>query len=306
MRTIEQKETRAMFRLQRLDETMLIQEVKDWISEDEHNYYLGFGDTGDALMLLACCWDDPKAKVVFFQSNGSLCREFFELFDVEVLLHPNIIFSPLSHKIYEVITSSPNFKSTAHMADNLNLSDWSNWQKYKNRMVTSVPWLDIIGKYESLFSTKKIVVVCPSGSSRDLARQRFITDYEYRKLCNNLLAKEYTIVTIDSPEHLALYSKVGNENAIRCTNNYIEFSDGKKQAIDLPTLLTIINAATFCISVDTWPVTYCNLVGIPVKCIRTRYHGSYATGKESADCIFLNREIWPKLELTTVEEACFC
>lgn len=292
------------FRLQRLSKEMLVEEVSNWTASQEYNYYMGFGGAGDALLLVACCWDDPAARVLFFNSSP-MCKQLFELFDLETLIHPNIFFSPLSHQIYDIVVNRKTFKPSAHLPDGMNVSDWTNWRKYKDRMVTSVPWAQLLGKYQNPFPTKGIVVVCPSGAFREAARQRFISDYEYTKLVKKLLSQNYTVVTADSPEHMRLYSNVDHPHSMRCTTTYLQFNDGHKEELNLASFLQVVNAAEFCISVETWLVPYCGLVGLSVQCIQTRYFGTYKYGHVSPDYIFVNPEMWPTLQLVTAEEVCY-
>lgn len=284
---------------------MLAEEVEAWTVSNDYNYYLGYGGGGDALLLIAKCWQDPQARIVFFENGGSINRDLFELFDLDVFLHDNVLFTPLGKKIFESLTSKPTFKPSAHLPDLLDHSDWVDWQKYKDRLVTETPWKTLIGGYDNPFETRGIIGICPSGAHRDLKRQRFLTDYEYRKLVGKMLLQGYTVVTIDSPEHLWQYPKIGHKHSLRCCSSFLEFSDGTKTPINLGTMLQIINASTFCISVDTWLSIYCNLAGVPVKTVQTRWNGSYKKFNTHGDYIFMNPEIWPTMELVTAEEICY-
>jgi hypothetical protein len=277
----------------------LIGKIKSFVSNPNNNYYLGFGGTGDAILLLSSCWNDPKAKVVFFANHIPFMQKFFDLFKIPVFLYPNIMGSNFAGPVFNLITKIPGFRSSAHLADGLNYGDWINEDKYIPRIKSYVPWIEKLGTFKS---EEPIFILAPSGSSKDKNRQRYITPEEYNKLIEKNIKLNYTIYSAGSVSDLHYYGLNKNKNTYWLTSDKIYSWDGTSRDINLHQMLQVINSASKVISTDTWLKTYTLLCGINTTVIKTRWNGSYKElGSDITDFIFLNNKIWPFLTLESLE-----
>ncbi len=274
--------------------------LRNWLG-DEGDWYLGFGGVGDALLLLAACYDNPNAKVAFFHNEQHFTKQWFDLFNLNVFLHTNIMGQRWANHIYDMMINSPHFKTSAHLADGLNYGDWTiNPFKYKERMITKVPWIEHFGK--ACFD-KPTVVISPCGSHRDISRQRYLTLNEYNQLIKLYLDKEYIVLIVGSSQDYKNYNLPNNPNCRWLMSDGIIDHTGKKQAHTLKDMLTLINGAEEVISMDTWLKTYALLCGLPIKVFMTRWHGAYhMVGTDCSDGIFMNKDIWPTLEILRIED----
>lgn len=255
----------------------LIKQIEDWTNDQNYNYYLGFGGLGDALLLLAACYKDGKAKVVFFANPNPLIKQFFDLFNIKHFIFPNIMGQPLAKPIYNMMKLLPTFQTSAHLADELDYGDWIN-EKYLTRIVKKTDWIERFGKKE-----KDIITIMPSGSNKDTRRQRFLTKDEYNRLLNKL--SNYKVYSIGSHEDKNYYNM----------GNWIVING------DLQAILPIINSSIKIFSTDTWLKTYSLLCGIETIVFKTRWNGQYRQlGEDSTDWIFLNPKIW-NINLTSLE-----
>lgn len=278
----------------------LIAKIKSYISDTNANYYLGFGGTGDALLLLSSCWNDPKAKVVFFANHLYFIGKFFDLFKIPVFLHENIMGSPYAGIIFDLITKHPNFKQSAHLADGLFYGDWANEAKYKSRIKPYAPWIE---KFGSIESKEPILIIAPSGSVKEEKRQRFLSVDEYHKLIEANLKFGYKIYSIGSVADLHFYGLYKHPNVFWATVDKLYKHDSTFTELNLHQMLQIINAAFKVVSMDTWLKTYTLLCGKPTITIKTRWNGTYLNyGADVTDFIFLNKNIWPYLSLEKIED----
>lgn len=277
----------------------LIEKVKAYMVPDA-NYYLGFGGLGDAVLLLATCWNDPKARVVFFANQIPFIRQFFDLFNVQLFIEKNIMGTQLASQIFEMMIRSPKFKQSAHLADGLYYGDWSNEAKYTARIKKHVPWSDYFGAAKT---KEPILILCPSGSHRDVNRQRYLTQDEYRAIVNKNLDNGFKVFGSGSVSDLHHYGLVVRDNFHWLTSEKIYHWNNTSDDIDLKKMLQIINGASKVISVDTWLKTYTLLCNIDTTVIQTRWNGRYIPyGEDVTDWIFLNKNLWPHLKLEKVED----
>jgi hypothetical protein len=276
-------------------------QVHDWLGKDG-DWYLGFGGVGDALLVLAACYNNPNAKVVFFHNEPHFTKQWFDLFNVKAFLHHNIMGQKAGSYVYNMMRAFKNMQVSAHLADGLDYGDWIvNPYKYKARLVTQVTWADTIGR--SNFN-RPTVVIGPTGSSRhDFNRQRFLTQSEYNELVNLYLAKGYLVLVTGSPFDYEAYKIPNNSSCRWLTAEGVIDHTGRRTTHTLKDMLALINGATEAVSTDTWLKTYTLLVGIPTKCIQTRWKGTYRMiGSDATDGIFLNTDIWPGLENVRIED----
>jgi hypothetical protein len=254
---------------------------------------------GDALLLLASCWDDPKAKVIFFANSQPFIRNFFELFGVNLFLHDNIMGTTIAGHIYDIIIKLPTFKQSAHLADGLNYGDWVNEVKYIPRIKSYVPWRDYLGVVKSDMPT---VILAPSGSSKDVRRQRFLHYHEYKMLSDIYLDKGYKVYVIGSLNDLHHYKVIDRDGFYWLSADKI-YTSKKDIPSNLKKMLEIINGADLIISVDTWLKTYSLLCNIETTVIETRWNSNYRSfGEDATDWIFLNSNLWKNIKIKKIEE----
>jgi hypothetical protein len=276
----------------------LIDKIKIFMNSDS-NFYLGFGGLGDALLLLATCWNDSKAKIVYFANYIPFVKQFFELFNKPVYLEKNIMGTQTAGQIFELMVHNPKFRQSAHLADGLYFGDWKNEDKYIQRIKGHVPWKEMLGTFKT---NKPILVLCPSGSHRDENRQRYITQEEYKSLANKSLDEGYEVFVSGSLSDLHYYSIINRESFHWMTAENIYNWNGTIENSNLKKMLQIINGASKVISMDTWLKTYALLCNIETVVIQTRWQGKYLEyGADVTDWIFLNNKIWPNLKIEPVE-----
>jgi hypothetical protein len=299
-KNIIQRDTRSFptkIAFNQSSQNQLYLKIKNYLNSN-NNYYLGFGGTGDALLVLAACWDDPKGKTIFFANSSSisLTLEIFNLFKAELLINENIMGQPIAKSIFDLITKYPTFKTSGHLADRLDYGDWRLEQKYIPRIVKKVPWAEEIGKIE-----KNHIIICPSGSNKSHGRQRYITEEE----CKNLVKKHLDASTVYinvSPNDVNRYW-LAYKNCFILTSKFIKDCNKVEEKINIKKMLQIIHGAKEVISVDTYLKTYSLMTGIPTTVIETRWNGSYKKfGEDITDWIFLNPRIWTAIKIQTIED----
>ena len=277
-----------------IETTTLINKIKSFISSNDSNYYLGFGGLGDALLLLATCWNDPKAKVIFFANQQPFIRQFFDLFNVQIFLHDNVMGSNLAPQAYNLITKHPNFKQSAHLADYCNYEDWRNEEKYIKRIISYVPWIEKLGKKE-----EETIILSPSGSQKCNHRQRHLSKDEFEKLVN----KHEDIYAIGSLNDIHYYGLIKRKGFHWLNSDKIYHWDESIEKITIKDMVQIIHSAKQVISMDTWLKTYSLLCGIPTTVIETRWYGQYYPyGGDSTDWVFLNPKIWKNITFAKITD----
>lgn len=279
----------------------IAKQIEDWLDND-HNHYLGFGGTGDAVLTLASCCQDEKAKVIFFANDINFSTEFFKLFKTPHFIYGNIMGQPLSVGIQSLVKSHINFKTSGHLADNCDYGDWLNEDKYLERVVTKVDWVEKFGKELNPFDNNGVVVIAPHGSSRDHYRQRFLTPDEHSKLVGKFISQNYTVYSIGSESNLSYYNLFNSPKSFWVSSNFVTSCDGYKSKCDLLRLLRIVNSADVVYSMDTWMKTYTLLNNIDTNVVETRFNGCYKEfGIDITDWIFLNKKFWPSLKMVRIE-----
>lgn len=299
-RTVIQNLKRDVPKPLRFSSPTLLKQIQTYVQQTDKNYYLGFGGLGDALLLMAVCWDNPKAKVVFFANQIPFIRSFFELFGVSVFMHDNIMGTPMANHIYDMMRKLPNFKPSAHLADGLNYNDWRNESKYRDKIKSKTSWLPHFGKENS---DKPTVIIAPSGSHKDSKRQRYLHHHEYDQLVNKYLIQGYKVYATGSMSDLHHFKLIDKDNFYWLHSDAIYNGKGNTESISLKRMLRIINSAEHVISMDTWLKTYTLLCDIPTTVIETRWDNKYrAYGEDVTDWIFLNSKIWPNIKIQKIEE----
>lgn len=296
-RTVQRKR-RPTYAVQQSKE---VEEVRKIIeSEPRRTFYLGFGGTGDALLTLTSCWNDPNARVFFYANGGSirLAQQFFDLFNVTVRVVHNIMGSPIAPKVYDLLTKHPNFRTSGHLADGCFYGDWKNVDKYAARLNSHMPWVNVLGSKKT---KKPHIVIAPSGSERNPSRQRYITPIEYGKLVDKYVDKGFTVYTVGSENDYKFY-KSHAAKSIWLSSYYLRAANATRTH-SLKDLLQVVNGARKVLSMDTWLKTYSLLCDIPTTVIRTRWNGVYYPyGRDVTDFIFLSKKIWPKIKFAQIEE----
>lgn len=286
-----------------------LSEIKDLVKknyvffDDNCSGYMVLGGIGDLLLVLAACYNQPNPKVLFLANNprSQLVKNLFEFFNVQYVIYRNLMGTHWCGMVYDKFIKMPCFKTSAHLADGLNYGDWFNVEKYKDRLVTSPDWDKFIG--ESRLFEEKYVLLCPSGSWKGEARRRYLSLEEYRTIVAKLLQKKCKIVTTSDESDLKTYGLFPNQNCVWMTSDKIIFHDGTKKDISFKTFLQTINSADECVSMDTYLKTLVLLMNKKAKVIKTRFNGKYMEdGADSSDKIFLNKDIWPKIETYTLDQ----
>jgi len=299
-RTIVQGTRREAPKLPNFSSQSLLNQIRGFTRQPEKNYYLGFGGLGDALLLMAACWDDPKARVVFFANQIPFIRSFFEIFGISVYLHDNIMGTQMASHIYDLMKALPSFKTSAHLADGLNHNDWSNESKYTSRIIKSATWIKHLGKEQF---DKPVIIIAPSGSSKDIKRQRYLHHHEYNQLVEKYLNSGYRVYATGSTSDLHHFKLIDKEDFYWLCLDKIYKGNGTSEEYSLRNLLRIINSAEQIISMDTWLKTYTLLCGIPTTVIKTRWDNKYRSfGEDITDWIFLNPKMWPEIKISKIED----
>ncbi len=295
---VVQNNKREVTKLPSFSSSALLSQIKSFTSSVDHNYYLGFGGLGDGLILLASCWNDPRARIIFFANYQPLVKSFFDLFGLQSYLHDNVMGTRIANHVYDYVIKLPTFKQSAHLADGLDYGNWVDEVKYITRINSKVPWINHLGKEDY---NKKVVVIAPSGSHRDLRRQRYLHPHECQALAKKYLEKDYEVFAVGSIGDLHFYGKVDHPN-FHWLNSERIYHHNSDERSDLKRMLRIIHAAEEVFSMDTWLKTYSLLCEIPTTVIETRWEGRYRRyGDDVTDLIFLNPKIWPWIKFERIE-----
>jgi hypothetical protein len=290
---------REQLRLPVFSSPNLLNQIKAFTQHPDKNYYLGFGGLGDALLLMAVCWNDPNAKIVFFANQIPFIRSFFEIFGLSVYLHDNVMGTKMANQVYDLMKVMPNFKSSAHLADGLDFNDWANEKKYATRIKGSAPWIGYLGQEKF---DMPVAIIAPSGSSKEIDRQRYLHHHEYQQLVDIYLNQGFRVYATGSMADLHHFKLINKRNFYWLSSNGIYRGDGVLESCSLTKMLRIINSATQVISMDTWLKTYTLLCGIPTTVIETRWNNKYKSyGEDVTDWIFLNYNIWPSIKIAKIE-----
>ena len=277
--------------------------ILDEFMNGDKNVYLTLGGVGDLLLLLAVCYNNEKAHIVFLANDESnqFAKKFLDYFNLKYIVYKNLMGTKNCNPVYKKITSHPNFTLSAHLADRCDYGDWAkNTDKYKNRLVLGTDWINSIGIKKR---DKKYVIVCPSGSHKCEHRRRHLNTQEYNNIVKIYLKKGYEVITASSKSDLENFGFYPDSNCYWLTDSELINYRGVSQQIDFNTFLQIIISCDDLVSMDTWIKTFMALCGKSCNVIKTRFHSSYREiGQESCDHIFLNKDFWPKLKIHTYED----
>lgn len=268
------------------------------------NLYLTFGGTGDLVLLLGECYNDPSAKVVYFsnQSSINLANEFLKFFNLKSFIYPNVMGTKAANQATDILMRTGRLKTSAHLARNLDYNDWKrNQAYYEPRLPKTTDWISRIGQNE-VYKAKKVMVLGPSGSVRSESKQRFLTPEEYLTIVNLYLQKGWMVFSTGSESDVHLYPAINHINHFWITSNKMFKNGSLVSTHPFINFLKIINSASEIISVDTWLKTYTLLAGIPTKVIESKFYDSYLPfGHDPSDYVFLNTKVWPHLSIVRPE-----
>ena len=294
----------SLAKLQSKQSNNLLESIKKFIGPSG-NVYLTFGGTGDLILVLAECYNDPSAKVLFFANSTAVefGKKFLDFFKLRSFISPNIMGSRIANDVYNYLQSTGRLKTSAHLAKDLYFGDWAlNTENYKQRMVLETNWIDEIG-FIPEYKNNKCVVIAPSGSFKSTSRQKFLYVDEFQQIVNYYLKKDYKVFATGSEKDYSYYPKISHKNySWLCADKLI--INGKPQPINsFVDFLKIINSASLIISVDTWLKTYTSLAKILTKVILNRNKNEWLPlGSDPCDFIFLNENFWPSMQLIKTED----
>lgn len=269
---------------------------------NDGNCYVVFGGVGDLVLVLGECWEDPEAKVLFFANVNSrqFGEEFLKLFNKKYMVFPNLMGTSTAPRLVSDIRSTGRLMPSAHLADELDFDDWKrDTYKYKKRITSETDWKNFIGMESK---AKKVMILCPSGSTKDLNRQRYLAHDEYLAIVHTYIRKGFMVYSTGSDMDCSYYPFIANPNHVWLMSDKIV--DYKKNKIShaFEKFLKIINSADEVVSMDTWLKTYSCMAGIETKVIMNRSKNGYIDlFRDPSDCIFLNSDIWKHLETTTFD-----
>jgi len=290
----------------------LMEKINHFIGS-KGNVYLTFGGVGDLILLLAECYKDPSAKVIFFANGGSdqFGKKFLELFGLNYFIHPNIMGGKIANEIVDFLKSTGRLSVSAHLADDLDFDDYrKNPDKYKSRMTLKTNWKNEIGFAEEL-NKQKLCILCPSGSVRAAYKQRFLHPDEYQSVVSIYLKNGYKVFSTGSDNDIKFYPEIRNDNHFWLTADKIICKNKTEKISNFKKFLQIINSATVVFSVDTWIKTYSALAQIKTRVVQNRFNDIYEpVGHDPSDFIFLNTDFYPTMQIhplpNLVLENCFC
>ena len=268
------------------------------------NIYLTFGGVGDLLLLLASCYKDNSAKVIFFANGSSdiFGQKFLDFFNINFFMHPNIMGGKIANRVLDFLRGTGRLATSAHLADNLDFDDYKrNPEKYKQRMVRETNWKNEIGIAKE-FIRKKTCVICPSGSNRTSWKQRYLHPSEYETLVNFYLQNNYTVISTGSEKDKKFYSSINHKNHYWLTANNLYNMNHNNHLPSFEKFLQIINSAELIVSADTWLKTYSALCGLTTKVIQNRFNDVYEpVGFDPSDYIFMNEDFFPTMKIVQLQ-----
>ena len=273
--------------------------LNEFINGDK-NVYLVLGGVGDLLLLLAVCYNNEKAHIVFLANDESsqFSQKFLDYFNLKYIFYKHVKGHEFIRNLYNKTITHPNFNLSAHLPDNFDWNDWINIDKYKNRLVTETNWLNLIGIKKR---DKKYVIICPSASRKCEYRKRHLSIEEYNVIVKMYLEKDYEVITASSKKDFDIYKIYPDENCYWLTDSELINHKSVSQEIDFKTFLQTIISCDDIVSTDTWIKTFMSLCNKPCHVIKNRFNSKYKDD-DSSNFIFLNTEIWQKLKIHTYED----
>ena len=282
----------------------LLEKVKEFAGASG-NLYLTFGGTGDLVLLLGECYNDPSAKIVYFsnQSSINLANEFIKFFNLKSFIHPNIMGTKTANHVNDLLIRTGRLKTSAHLARNLDYNDWKkNSNYYESRLPKLTDWVERIGKND-IYKSRKLMIISPSGSVRSESKQRYLNTTEYLTIVNIYLQKGWTVFSTGSETDIISYPAINHQNHLWITSTKTFKNGSMVSTHPFINFLKIINSASEVISVDTWLKTYTLLAGIPTKVIESKFYDTYLPfGHDPSDFVFLNKNVWPHLSIIRPED----
>jgi hypothetical protein len=267
------------------------------------NFYVTFGGIGDLILLIAEAYKDPDARIIFFANltGRNFAKELLKDFAIDHIIFDNPMGSPNAMKALNLIKATGKLQKSQHLSDKLDYDDWkNNFEFYKNKMTLSTDWIDRYGTLQN--KTDKIALICPSGSYRNMAPQKFLYKPELEALISIYNNQGYKVYCVGSFGDYEFYKVPRNPHTFWLTMNQIIDYHGKRQMIDIKKFFKIINSADLVCSVDTWLKTYTCLCGIQTDVFLNRYEHVSKFGGMAGDYIFLNPDLWPSIHLHDVTE----
>jgi len=262
-----------------------------------------YGGIGDLILLLAEAYRDPDARLIFFANltGRNFVKEILKDFEINHIIFDNPIGSPQAIKALNMIKSTGKLQKSQHLSEKLDYDDWKrNFNFYKNKMTTSTDWLERYGKIEN--KNDKIAIICPSGSYRNMAPQKFLYKPELESLISLYNAQGFKVYCVGSFGDYEFYKVPRNPHTFWLTvNNIIDYR-GKREMIDIKKFFKIINSADSICSVDTWLKTYTCLSGLETDVFLNRYNHESKFGGMAGDWIFINTDLWPTMRLHDISE----
>lgn len=269
------------------------------------NWYLNFGGAGDLILLIANAYNDKNAQIVFLANEPSMdfCKELLEFFKLEHFVSKNLMGTRHANAVNDYITQKINFKPSAHLARGLDFNDWGrDIEYYKKRMTLKTDWIERFGK-NNFFSNERLIIIQPSGSVKNHDRQRHLELYEYNYIVKKFIDLGYSVVTTGSEADRDFYKWKPISPKDWFMNSKRMYGQKTISPIDLGLFLKTINTAEKIISADTWLKSYSLLCNIPTYVFGSRCRGKYLSiGADPCDYIFLNGNLWNKLQVSTIED----
>jgi hypothetical protein len=267
------------------------------------NIYITFGGVGDLVLLLAECYQDKDAKVIFFANASSkkFGESFLNFFNIKNIILPNIMGSMLAPMVVEHFKQEGRLKPSSHLPTGLDYGDWKNNIKtYEEKITSNTNWIQEIGKVNT---TENIAVIAPSGSFRDVNRQRYLIPDEYLVVVSTLLKHGYEVYTVGSQNDIKNFPWISHTKHFwLMADKTLDYKKNEKPH-DFGHFLKTINAASSVISVDTWLKTYTLICGIDTNVILNRRNKTYIPHmSDISDYVFLNTNIWPHLKVCQFDE----
>lgn len=280
-----------------------IEKMMDFVGESG-NIYLTFGGVGDIVLLLAECYKDKNAKIVFYANSSSkeFGNKFLEYFGMKYISLNNIFGTSDAHRAVNLLQSTGRLQTSAHLPDGLDYGDWiRNTNKYAKRIVTDTDWVERFGIDDDL-SKQKFMLFAPTGSFKGMHKQKFLMPHEADAVVKLYLNKGFLVYIVGTDEDKLYYQSIRNPKVFWLHTDKIVDNMNNITSITFDKFIKIINSASEYCSTDTWLKTYSCLLGKKTIVFDNRYNSKYSFGADSGDLIFLNKFIWPSLRLVKIEE----
>lgn len=291
-------------RIQNKQDQTILERVQNFAGT-HGNIYVVFGGVGDLILVLAECYKDASAKLIFFANStaAEFGKYFLNYFKVHSYIHPNIMGSKTANHVVDYLKNTGRLQNSAHLAQGLYFTDWHlNTDIYKKRMVLTTSWINDIGVVHE-YKSKKTMLICPSGSYRSNYKQKYLSNDEYVGIVNYYLKNDYHVISTGADKDYAFYSKINHDCHFWIMADKIVEKNQNTKPLKFPDFLQIINSATEVVSVDTWLKTYTCLAGIPTKVIPNRTNNDWLPfGADPSDYIFLNEDFWDCMKITKPEQ----